>query len=166
MTDALWNGIIGAGGAAICCAGYFLGKFLISHMRKIKFSRPTTSAPTSTLTHDVPMKINNQGKTFSITIPPKEWIFTKSNIRGFGLVIIGVLWCNATEFFPLISANPDGYRSENYQVPFDISLNLSYISASTGQTTLLLNEALDRAFYLIGATLILFGLTSLSFKKK
>lgn len=162
MTDALWNGIIGAGGAAICCAVYYGCKSLSKGIRKfrVKPSTMNNDVHKESLTEPV-----NEEKKITITIPTKRQIFTKVNFKALMLLIIAcfsITWAIELQYtYNMPDIEPTLYKN-------DISLDtemLCYNIIATGNLGHFLSRAFFYLFWIIGLVSFTYGITGFSFKK-
>ena len=92
MSDALWNGIIGAGGAAICYGVYLGVKALVNLTKRIKVNK-VRNENIKEVENYIDNKAMNTEKSITIKIPSRKQIFTRKNIRSFMFIILSaVFW--------------------------------------------------------------------------
>lgn len=169
MTDALWNGIIGAGGAFICCAVYFGFKAARKGINHIKVKNPGhLSGQEINAGSKVEKNTTNEAKPkqFTITLPTKTQIFTRKNIRAYGLIIIAIISAVFAENIVCIY-NPTGVGDyEQFEGDYytNASHNLYYIASNTKAVYMMIREGISYLFWILAALFALLGLTSVSFK--
>lgn len=171
MTDALWNGIIGAGGAAICCTVYFGFKAARKGISKIKFSKTQSMPKTTHEQVNLNTAQTSSPKQVTITLPTKKQIFTRRNIRSTCFLIIAAYAISAAYKVGMEHYPPEPSLFQSFYTPE----NASFYDYTTSQldVSLRLDVELIRTirgcffwicwlFALVMATL---GLTGFSFKK-
>lgn len=173
MTDALWNGIIGAGGAAICCAVYYGFKAAKKGFSKLKFisskkEKITAMESEQNNSSNNLRQANIKSKQITITLPSKRQIFTRQNFRAFGFLVLAIVCFVALSeirtFYTYIS---QGWYAE-YEGDFytNASSNLSWIANNTYSLNCIIRNFSVYFFGILGGLFALLGITSFSFKRK
>lgn len=173
MTDALWNGIIGAGGAAICCAVYYSFRSFRAvrkglskiQCKRTKCNDNMDSTTISQQNIQVDEPITKQPTKITITIPTKKQILTRSNIRAFGYIIIAVLcFVFADHVAYEYHSTGDGiwgsFEGDYYTYT---TQNLSHIADNTQAIYYSIKTCFSYLFVIIGLAFAILGLTKFKF---
>lgn len=167
MTDALWKGIIGAGGAAICCAFYYGYKGIVYCIKKKKMEQKADIKSETVITdHDKMGGATIQDKKIIITIPNKKSIFTRKNLRAFLFLILSATCIS-------FAIEMDYYLSPHYQwmsfegdfYAYTVSLQRDNIDAIYRLANVL-QEGFSYLFWFFGILSFIIGITGFSFKKQ
>lgn len=167
MTDALWNGLIGAGGAAICCAFYYGYKGIVYCIKKKKMEQKAEIKSETIITgHNVMEGDIKQDKKITITIPNKKAIFTKKNLRAFLFIILSATCIS-------FAVEMDYYWSPNYQwmsfegdfYAYTVSLQRDNIDAINHLANVV-QDGFSYLFWFLGILSFIIGITGFSFKKQ
>lgn len=165
MSDALWNGIIGAGGAAICCGVYFGVKAIVNLTKRIKVNK-VRNENIKELENYIDNKAMNTEKSITIKIPSKKQIFTRKNIRSFMLLILSaycIYW--ATDILDYFrGANFEWMTFEGDYYAYSAQLQRTELNTITnlGNTFCM---AMFYLFWFLGILCFILGITGFSFKK-
>lgn len=168
MTDALWNGIIGAGGAFICCAVYFGFKAARKGINHIKVKKPEHMSEQE-INADSKVEDNSnvaKQRQLTITLPTKAQIFTRKNIRAYGFIVMAIISAVFAENI-VCTYNPTGVGDrEQFEGDYytNASLNLYYIASNTKAVYMMIRESISYLFWILAALFAILGLTSVSFK--
>lgn len=169
MSDALWNGIIGAGGAAICCAVYYGFKFIKNKVSKINHSKKETMQSDSSHYSSIQYQNVNCEKTdnqITINIPSKRQLFTKTNVRALGYIIICIVClcaANETHSYWSVSDGTLGFYEGDFYT--NISHNCARTATNTYALFHIIQNSVEYIFYIAACVFGLLGITSFSFKK-
>lgn len=171
MSDALWNGFIGAGGAAICCAVYFGTKGLIHIAKKAtkpKIGKMAEIESTDGVQEGHSFVETNKRNRIVINLPSKGQLFTRQNIRASLFLIISffsIYWAFELAGFDSWSPQIDwiSFEGEFYNhVVENQRTNIVYLSS--------IEHTIEKVayywFWLVGLIFFALGITGFSFKKK
>lgn len=172
MTDALWNGIIGAGGAAIYCAVYYSFKGIRKISHRIRIDANKNIEKDSNNLASEQLEVNNKNnKPITRYLPTKEQIFTRRNIKSFLWICLSIATLLSVEF-NLVNPYHNGsiglYDTFEGDYYTDVVHNLYYISYNTKhllELPFLLKQFAENILYIISGGLFIVGITGFSFKK-
>lgn len=171
MTDTLWNGIIGAGGAAICCAVYFGFKAVRKGISKIQIKRnKVANKMDSTVDSQQHTQIDEptteHPTKITITIPTKKQVFTRSNIRAFGFIVIAIVCFGFADtvdnlYHPTGSGDWASFEGDYYTYA---TQNLYDIVKNTRAIYDTMKTCFSYLFVIMGMAFAIIGLTNFKFK--
>ncbi len=169
MTDALWNGFIGAGGAAICCAVYFSFKAARKGISKVKFVKQKSIPQETTNALDsssIESETVTPRKQLTITVPSVNQIFTRGNLRAFGFILLSIVCIIALDDVgryrgPMYDGYALSFEGDFYS---NVSANLNDIAKNTKYTYNLIHDAIEYLFGILAGVFAILGLTSIKFK--
>lgn len=170
MTDALWNGIIGAGGAVICCAVYYGFKAAKKGFSKLKFTSSKKEKITAMESEQNKgsnnlQQTNLESKQITITLPSKRQIFTRQNFRAFGFWVLAIVCFVALSEIRTFQISQGWYAEYEGDFYTNASSNLSRIATNTYSLNCIIRNFSVYFFGILGGLFALLGITSFSFKR-
>lgn len=166
MTDALWNGFIGAGGTAICCLVYIVVKHATKSLAKRGISETKLNDKDKQNNKESNLVFQEKPKINLIKGLKSKSLFTRTNIRAFGFIILAIGCIISAEsisgYRPFIHISSELITNDEYYQ--NVSSNLSSISSEISYLYEMLREGIMYFFYITAGTFGLIGVTSFKFK--